>query len=355
MTHSLASRSFGYLPTGEPVEAWTITGSGGLVAEIITYGGIVTKLLVPGRDGRLDDVVLGFNDLGSYLADRAYFGAVIGRVAGRIPEARFKLDGNTYQLACNDAPNHLHGGIEGFNRKLWVATPILKSMSPPSVRLEYTSPDGEEGYPGSVNVSVTYTVTAENVLLIQSEAASDRTTPLSLTFHSYFNLGGEGTGSIADHELQIHAEEFVPVDESMTLQREFRPVTNSNDFRRLRKLGDAIPHLFQNHGDLYRIRRMAGQNKAPEYLSAARLLHRPSGRVMDVSTTATHLQLYTGASLDGSAKGKLGVLYGPHAGVCLECEGYPNGANDPAMGDILLHPGQRQSSVTGFTFMTLQQ
>jgi len=348
-----SSRCFGHLPTGESVESWTITGSGGLVAEIITYGGIFTKLLVPGLHGNVDDVVLGFNRLDPYLTDRAYFGAIVGRVAGRIPCARLNLEGKTYELTRNEGVNHLHGGLEGFSRKLWRATPCVEQQDRPSLRLEYFSRNGEEGYPGSVQVAATYSVTPENVLQIRSEASSDQTTPLSLTFHPYFNLGGEGSGSVAAHELQIHADDFVAVDENMTLLEDLKSVTCDNDFRRSRNLGEAIPRLFRNHGDLYRIRRMADREGFNRLFPAARLIHRPSGRAMDVSTTATYIQLYTGVGLDGTLAGKLGAPYERYAGLCLECEGYPNGLNHPALGDILLHPGRARIEVTEYAFSTL--
>ncbi len=283
----LSSQCYGYLPTGAPVDAWAISGSGGLVAEIITYGGIVRRLLAPGRNGQLDDVVLGFNQLETYLKDRAYFGAVIGRVAGRIPHARFQFEGKIYELTSNDGTNHLHGGLDGFNRKFWRATPGGGPRDRPPLRLEYSSPDGEEGYPGSVNVSVTYTVTPENVLLIWSGATTYRTTPLSLTFHPYFKLGSGGSGSIADHDLQIYADEYVAIDKNLTLLGDCKSVTSSNDSRGLRRLGDAIPHLCKNHGDLYRIRRTPDRGGSTGLVRAARLMHDPSGRVMDVSTTAT--------------------------------------------------------------------
>ena len=346
------SRCFGHLPTGESVESWTITGSGGLVAEVITYGGILTKLLAPGLNGQFDDVVLGFNRLDPYLIDRAYFGAIVGRVAGRIPDAKFILEGQIYELTRNEGVNHLHGGFEGFSRKLWRATPGIEHQDRPSLRLEYFSQTGEEGYPGSVNVAVTYSVTPENVLQIRSEASSDQTTPLSLTFHPYFHLGGEGSGTVSAHELQIHADDFVAVDENMTPLDDLKSVTCDNDFRRSRNLGEAIPKLFRNHGDLYRIRRIADREGLNELVPAARLIHQPSGRAMNVSTTATYLQLYTGVGLDGTLAGKLGATYERYAGLCLECEGYPNGVNHPALGDILLRPGHARNKVAQYAFST---
>jgi aldose 1-epimerase len=335
------------LPAGETVEAWTLTGRGGLELEAITYGGIVTRLLAPDRKGSAGDVVLGFNDLDSYLGGHPYFGAITGRVAGRISDAAFTLDGNTYRLARNDPPNHLHGGIQGFDKRLWNATPVDRADGAPSLRLSYRSPDGEEGYPGSVQVAVTYTVTRHNVFLIESEAVSDRATPLSLTHHSYFNLAGESSGSIADHRLEIFASEFVPVDEYMTLTGRLESTSrHGNDFLKPRRIGDMIGQLFQGHGDLYALPKRPGS----ELRLAARLEDPANGRVMTVSTTESYLQFYTGSHLNGARKGKSGVAYAPHAGVCLECEGYPDAANAARRDDILLHPGQTQRHVTAYAF-----
>jgi aldose 1-epimerase len=350
----LAVRNFGSLPDGNPVEAWTLFGRGGLVLEMITYGATVTRLLVPDRNGHLTDVVLGFNDLDSYLTGRAYFGAMIGRVAGRITGARFNLDGRTYKLTQNDAPNHLHGGEEGFDKKAWTATPVKNAGGAPAVRLTYRSPDGEEGYPGEVNVAVTYTITDDNIFLVEVEASADRPTPFCPTHHSYFNLAGEAAGSILDHELQIYSDEFILTSENMTFLGEVGPVTSqNNDFRQSRILRDAIPLLFKNHGDLYCIRSVScnGPNLRPQ--KVARLAHPRSGRVLEVSTTETHLQLYTGAFLDGSLIGKSGAPYRQYAGICLECENYPDGVNAPSLGDIILHPGTTRREIMAYAFGTL--
>jgi len=354
MASSLQSRRFGTLPTGEPVEAWTLTGTGGLVLEAITYGGIVTRLLAPDRRGEFADVVLGYAEFGAYLDDRFYFGAIVGRVAGRITNARFDLDGEVYWLEANDAPNHLHGGTGGFSRRLWRASPGERADGAPSLRLVRRSPDGEEGYPGNLDVSVTYTVAGDNSFLIETEAVADRPTPLALTHHSYFNLSGEGSGSIADHELRIEADDFVPADERMALLGTVEPVVEDvNDFREPRRLGDAIPRLFQNHGDAYRLRERAGQGPGSALEMAARLIHPESGRALEVATTAPYMQIYTGAALDGSVVGKSGVAYQRHAGVCLECQEYADGANTPALGDIILRPGQARRHTTIYAFSSL--
>jgi aldose 1-epimerase len=354
MPSSPQSRVFGFLPSGEGVEAWTFTGASGLTLEMITYGGIVSRLLAPDRNGNLADVVLGYQGLEPYLTDRCYFGAIVGRVAGRISAAKFQLDGKFYSLAVNDPPNHLHGGLLGFSRRVWDAMPVERPDGAPSVRLTRRSPDGEEGYPGNVDVSVTYTLTNDNAFLIETEAVSDRPTPVALTHHSYFNLAGESSASINDHVLQIEADEFVPTDEWMTMLGRVEPVAAGvNDFRQARRLGDAIPLLYRNHGDVYRLRERAGQRLGSAPAKAARLVHTGSGRVLEVATTAPYLQLYTGAALDGSVVGKSRIVYRRHAGVCLECQEYADGANTPALDDIILRPGQLRRHATVYAFSSV--
>jgi aldose 1-epimerase len=306
----------------------------------------VTSLLVPDRNGHVDDVVLGYGNLEGYIAGGFYFGAITGRVAGRIPNATFTLDGESYNLASNDPPNHLHGGIEGFNRKLWAAAPVELADGAPSLRLTYLSRDGEEGYPGNLEVSVTYTVTNDNVFLIETEAATDRTTPLSLTHHSYFNLAGQAAGSILDHSLQVFADEFVPLNEHIALTGQLAPVHGDNDFRNPRLLGDAIPRLFARHGDMYALPvRGAGQ-----LARAARVVHAASGRVLTASTTESFLQLYTGSHLEDGHVGKGGATYSRHAGLCLECEAYPDPSNGALGNSILVHPGAPQRHATAYAF-----
>jgi aldose 1-epimerase len=241
----------------------------------------------------------------------------------------------------------LHGGIEGFDKRLWRARPVDREDGAPSLRLSYDSPDGEEGYPGNVHVAVTYTVTNQNEFLIETEAASDRTTPLSLTHHSYFNLAGESSGSIADHRLEIFASEFVPVDEHLTATGRLEPTSlHGSVFQTPRRVGDAIGLLYQGHGDLYALPHRNGSKMR----LAARLEDLVSGRLMTVSTTESYLQLYTGSHLNCSSKGKSGAVYAPHAGICLECEGYPDAANASRRNDTLLHPGQTQRHTTAYAF-----
>jgi len=340
---------FGSLPDGKTVEVYTLANASGFSFQVITYGATVTSLRVPDRQGRLADVVLGFNTLADYLAPHPYFGALAGRVAGRVSGARFVLDGEEYKLAANDPPNHLHGGWTGFDRRLW----SVAASNASSLRLTYCSPDGEEGYPGTVNVSVTYTATNDNALIMETEATTDRATPFNPTQHSYFNLAGEGSGTVAGHELQIHSETCAPTDEHMGLLGRYETVSGrGNDFRQPRRLADALPHLHKAHGDLYFLPRPEfGKNSATPRL-AARVYEPVSGRMLTVSTTEDCLQFYTGVSLDGTLRGKSGQPYGAHAGLCLECEGYPDGANTPALGDIILRPGHPLRQTTIYAFST---
>lgn len=346
----MQSRPYGKLPTGEAIEAITLKNGNGASLSALTLGGIVTSLCVPDRNGQIADVVLGFDRLEPYLAPHPYFGAIVGRVAGRIPGARFTLGGKTYQLAQNDGPNHLHGGLQGLDKRVWKATPVKRSDGADSIRLTYHSHDGEEGYPGAVDFIVTYTLTADNTFIIESEAASDRVTPVSLTHHSYFNLAGEGSRDINNHELTVFCDQTIAVDELMTPLGRLESVTGqAADFTSPRRLGDAIPNLFGNHGDLYLLKRPANHALIP----AAKLTDPSSGRTLSVSTTESCLQMYTGASLDGSLTGKSGRPYLRHAGICLECQGYSGALDFPEFGSILIEPGKPMRHITHYAFSAI--
>lgn len=341
-------RLFGATPSGEAVDLWSLAGAGGLSLEVLTYGGIVTRLLVPDRDGRCADVVLGFDSLAPYFERHPYFGAIAGRVAGRIAGARFAMGDQVHTLSANEGRNHLHGGFAGLDRRVWNATLVHREDGGPSLRLTYHSPHGEEGYPGNVDLAVTYSITPDNVFVIETEALSDRPTPVSLTHHSYFNLAGEAGGPATDHELQIVAREYFPTDEAMILRGHTVPVAGQdNDFTRPRRIGAVLPHLYQRHGDLYLLRQ---QSLADGPMPAARLFSPVSGRVLTVSTTETCLQLYTGASLNGSLRGKTGAPYEQHAGLCLECEGFPEALRYPGRGDLLVTPERPQRRETQYAF-----
>ena len=349
----MTSRSFGCLPSGEPIEAYTLANTSGASAEVITYGGIVTALRMPDRHGRFADVVLGFTDLAPYAAGHPFFGAIAGRIAGRVSGGRITVEGRDYALPRNEGSNHLHGGRFGLDKRVWTARPVLRTDGADSLRLTYRSPDGEEGYPGTMDIAVTYTLTAANALLVETEASADRVTPLSLALHSYFHLAGEGSGTIEDHEIQILADAVVPTDDTMTLSGRREPVTGrAGDFRRPRRLGDALRQLFKAHGDLYLLRE-PGAAPPPAPTLAARVVEPRSGRVLEAYTDEFCLQVYTGAALDGTQVGKSGHGYGPFAGLCLECEGYADGTSRPEFGDILVHPGQPQRRTTRYAFSTV--
>jgi aldose 1-epimerase len=346
----MTPRHYGSLASGESVEAYTLVNEAGASVEVLTYGGTVTSLCMPDRDAQMGDVVLGFGGLGDYLAGGAYIGAIVGRIAGRVSGGQLSLEGRTYELARNDGPNHLHGGRRGLDKRVWKARPVSRPDGAPSLRLSCLSPDGEEGYPGSIAISVTYTLTSRNEFIVDSEAAADRATPLSMAQHSYFNLAGEGSGKIFGHEVQILADEFVPTDATMTLSNSREPVDGwGADFRSPRRLDEALPTLFNAHGDIYLLRASGAAEPAGPRL-AARVSEGTSGRVLQVFTDESCLQFYAGAALDGARVGKSGTRYGPHSGFCMECHGYPNGSRMGGFGDILVHPGQPQRRRTVYAF-----
>lgn len=341
----ISSRPFGSLPDGRHVAAYTLTNAHGLTAEVITFGGIVTQLHVPDRDGRLADVVAGFDTLDHYLAGHPFFGAITGRVAGRLTHGKFTIDGQAFQVALTDPPNHLHGGIIGLDKRLWSAEIVGDTL-----RLSYHSPDGEEGYPGNLDIVVDYTLTDANEFAIHYTATTDKPTTLNPTNHSYFNLAGNSSFTVLDHRLQIFSDEFVPADDEMTLLDRREPVNGTaNDLRQPRRVGDTIPHLHRQHGVNYLLR----NNHAPTPALAARLEDPASGRVMEVFTTERCLQLYGGTALDGTLVGKSGVPYDHFSALCLECQGYPNGVNTSDFGSTILRPGETYRQTTVHRFSTL--
>jgi aldose 1-epimerase len=348
---SISVRPFGVLSDGSSVEAWLLRGRGGLTLEVLTYGGIVSRLLLPDGEGAVVDIVLGFHDLKRYLHGHPYFGAIIGRVAGRITGAKFRLDGHSYAVSRNEPPNHLHGGFRGFDKQLWKATPVGRTDHAPSLRLHYRSPDSEEGYPGNVDVFVTYTVANDNVFLIETSATTDRATPFSLTHHSYFNLAGEGSGSIANHTLQTYADSTIGTREDLTLLDRAASVEGqADDLREPRLLAEVLGSLASDHGALYPIQRSTTPGTL---VPVARLTHPASGRVLTCSTTNSHLQIYTASAFDGSIVGKSGRSYEKYAGLCLECQGYANGANAPEVGDSILRPTMPHIHATAYAFTTI--
>jgi len=334
-------RDVGRTASGETVHAYDLGNARGMTATVLTYGGIIQSLHVPDARGGSADVVLGFASLDPYLGRHPHFGAITGRVAGRITGGRFTVDGRDYTLACNDGGNHLHGGVTGLAKRVWRA-----EAGDGALVLRYRSPDGEEGYPGTADLAVTYRVTDANELVIDTEVAVDRATPVSLTNHSYFNLAGEGEGTVEDHVLTIAAGEYVPADAQLTLSGRRETVDGkANDLRSPRRLGGVIPGLHRQHGDHYLLPASAGAVR-----HVARVAEPRSGRVMDVSTDDDGLQFYTGCFLDGSFVGKSGRAYPRFGGFCLECQGYPDGADHPGLGAIIVRPGEPRRRRTVYAF-----
>lgn len=344
---------FGRLPSGQDVEVWTLRNRRGMEVRAIGYGAAITSLRVPDREGRFDDVVLGYDDLGGYIADDAYFGAVIGRFANRIRAGRFSLDGRTYQLATNNGPNHLHGGPGGFHKVPWKVD-TRSGSDGPGIAFSYQSPDGEEGYPGTLNVRITYRLTQQNELVVDYRATTDQSTPINLTQHSYFNLTGDPERNILGHELELNAGAFTPVDDTLIPTGEIASVSGTPfDFRQPAPIG---AHIVENDVQLARA---GGYDHnyvlfagAGDLTFAARVYEPTSGRSLEVHTTEPGIQFYSGNFLDGSIRGKRGVQYGYRTGFCLETQHFPDSPNQPAFPATILQPGDAFTSRTVYRFGT---
>ncbi len=341
------------------VERCTLRSASGAEVAILTLGGIVQAIRVPDRDGKPANVVLGFTSAESYLSEdylaaNPYFGAVAGRFANRIAGGRFTLDGTDHALATNNGPNHLHGGASGFDRRLWTVTPA-EGDGWARIELRRTSPDGEEGYPGTLGVRVTYTWTDDHVLSIDYHAETDRPTIVNLTNHSYFNLGGEGSGSIDGHELTLHASRYTPLDETQIPTGELAPVDGTPfDFRAGRAVGqlvrEAHPQLLLAQGYDHNLV-LDGYREGGEGVHLAAELRDPvSGRRMEVHTTEPGVQLYSGNYLDGTIVGASGRIYRQGDGMCLETQHFPNSPNVADFPSTVLRPGEQFRSRTELRF-----
>jgi aldose 1-epimerase len=347
----ITRKTFGKMTDGRTIDLYTLTNNHGMRVAVTNYGGIVVSVVAPDRNGKPGDVVLGFDNLEGYLAKEPYFGALIGRYGNRIGNARFKLDGVEYKLAVNDGPNSLHGGLKGFDKRVWTAREIHGEH--PALELTYLSKDGEEGYPGNLSVKVVYTLAEDNALRLDYLATTDKDTVLNLTNHSYFNLAGEGNGNILKHEIMINADRFTPIDGTLIPTGELRKVAGTPfDFRKPAAIGARID------ADDEQIKFGKGYdhnfvlNRSGSGLSlAARVADPESGRVLEVLTTQPGLQFYTGNFLDGSVHGKGGKAYGRRSALCLETQHFPDSPNKPGFPSTVLKPGEtfRESTVYKFS------
>jgi aldose 1-epimerase len=346
--------AFGRMPDGTGVDLFTLTNRNGVQIRTIPRGAIIVSARVPDRSGTFDDVVLGFDTLDGYLENNPYFGAVVGRYGNRIAKGRFTLDGRVFQLATNNGANHLHGGVNGFDKQLWHGEPFERGGNV-GVAYTLTSRDGDEGYPGTVNARVTYTLRPSNELAIDYEATTDKPTPINLTQHSYFNLAGDGDGDILAHDLTIDADRFTPVDEGLIPTGELAAVDGTPfDFRKPMAIGARIGNddIQLRYGKGYDhnwvLNGHGAQGTGPVH--AARVVDPKTGRTLDVSTTEPGLQFYTGNFLDGTIHGKSGRVYQRRHGLCLETQHFPDSPNHPDFPSTIVRPGERHQSQTVFAF-----
>jgi aldose 1-epimerase len=342
MAAGVTKAEFGKLADGRTADIFTLTNANGLRAKVTNYGTILTELRVPDRTGKLGDIVLGFDNLEQYLKGHPYFGCTVGRVANRIKDGKFNLEGIGYSLALNNGVNHLHGGRKGFDKMLWQAEPL----SGAAVRFSYTSPDGEEGYPGTLKVTVVMSLSDADSLTLDYTATTDRATPVNLTNHSYFNLDG---GEVLDHELMVAAENYTPADAQLIPTGEIKPVKGTPmDFR--------TQHSIRAHfGELTSVPRGYDNNfvlnsEGKSLALAARVYGPKSGRVLELHTTEPGVQIYTANFLDGSLTGKGGTVYHQYSGLCLEAQHFADSVNKPNFPSTILRPGgaYRQTSIYKF-------
>jgi aldose 1-epimerase len=337
---------------GKPVSLYTLTNANGMVVKITNYGCTITEIHVPDKAGKMADVALGFDTLDGYLAKSPFFGCVAGRVANRIAKGKFTLDGKDYSLAVNNGPNALHGGTKGFDKKVWEFRPGEQVPGFAGVDFHYLSPDGEEGYPGNLDAYVTYRLTEDNAIQIAYFATTDKPTPVNLTNHSYFNLAGQGNGTILDHVVRIAADEYTPVDDTLIPTGELKSVKGTPfDFTTATAIGARIKQVGGNpvgYDHNFVLRQPRGDAVKPAL--AVAVLEPKSGRLMQMFTTEPGVQFYTGNFLDGTVAGKCGVKYPQYGGFCLEAQHFPDSINQPKFPSVVLRPGKQYQQTTVYKF-----
>jgi len=339
---------FGQTSDGEDVFIYTLTNSKGLRVRTINFGATLVSLEVPDRDGNLTDVVLGFDDLEGYVKQATYMGVTVGRYANRIGNARFTLDGVEYKLSANHGVHQLHGGQKGFDKVLWHTREVVAAEDEAWVRMTYLSKDGEEGYPGNLECTVTYTLTNADELRISYEAQTDKKTVVNLTNHSYWNLAGPGSGTILGHELMLHAEKFTLIDTDLIPTGIIASIQDTPlDFTKPRRIGARMHQSGSGYDHNFVLSGAEGAIKP-----CARVREPNSGRVMEISTTEPGVQFYSANYLDGSVIGKKAQAYEKHAGFCLETQHFPDAPNKANFPSTVLEPGARYTSTTVHKFST---
>lgn len=328
---------------GQPVVQYFLSNAKGMKVSLINLGASVTSVDVPDKDGKTANVTLAFPDAAGYARKGPYFGAICGRFSNRIAGGKFKIGDMEYTLATNNGPNHLHGGDVGFNRKVWHGESVKSSEGVPGVKFTYESPDGEENYPGTLRVEVTYTLTDANELKIDYTARTDKPTPVNLTNHAYWNLAGAGQGTILDHVLTLNCDEYLPVDSTLIPTGDKKSVEGTPlDFRKPEPIGARIDQVEGGYDLCYIV-----NDGGKKLTKAAHVVEPKSGRVMDVFTTEPGLQLYTGNFLDGSESG---ANIPKHGGLCLEAQHYPDSPNHPDFPNTILQPGEVYTQTTIYQF-----
>jgi aldose 1-epimerase len=352
---TVTSTPFGVTADGREAELFTLTNRHGIQIRLTNYGGIITSLRTPDRSGRFDDIVLGYDSLAAYVRNSPYFGAIVGRYGNRIARGVFALDGTTYRLAVNNGPNSLHGGLRGFDKVVWSASPF-QNQEGTGVALDYTSPDMEEGFPGTLRSHVTYTLTDDDRLIVDYTATTDKATPVNLTQHTYWNLAGSARRDILGHELTINADSMTPVDSTLITTGEITPVSGTPfDFRTPKTIGERVNQRqdaqirFGNGYDHNFVLNRGGV-AADALVRAAHVAEPSSGRTLDIFTTEPGLQFYSGNFLDGSITGKGGAVYRFRYGIALETQHYPDSPNHPNFPSTVLRPGQQYHTRTVYQF-----
>jgi len=351
----ISEDAFKGMHKGKPTALYTLKNSNGVAAQITNFGAKIVSIYVPDRNGNFSDIVLGYESIDGYVTGNPYFGAICGRYANRIANGKFIIDGKSYQLPINNGSNSLHGGPEGFNNQVFDSKGVIKTKNGEAVEMFYLSKDGEMGYPGTLNVKITYTLSEKNELILDFEAKTDKATHVNICGHSYFNLAGEGNGDILGHELSINADKFTPVSDALIPTGELRAVAGTPmDFIKQKVIGRNIDDTYDqlDYGKGYDHNWVLKKKKAGELSLAATCYESKSGRVLEVFTTQPGVQLYTANWLDGSDKGKGGKAYLMRSALCLETQNFPDSPNEPGFPSTLLRPGEVYKHTCLYKFST---